>query len=278
MCYSGWLPLLSHSKQENNTADFLAMLNVSTIAEARELPSAAVINASDYQTAYSTYGSFTFGPAVDGKFVPANPGVLLSAGKFAKDVKIMAGHNTNEGVAFTDPSVRTDAQLETYLATAYPGMGPSVITYITKTLYPADYDGSMPYTNAVDRFIFLITESIFSCNTNDLARAFKNNTYAYEFEVFPALHANDLPYTFYNGGPSNLAASPGPLIAPLAKILQAYITNFAMTGDPNGKGVPDFPLYGKEGMEVGLNVSVSSHRKDPTDNPRCVFWQKSLFD
>jgi carboxylesterase type B len=180
-------------------------------------------------------------------------------------------------VVFTDPAVRTDAQLEEYLATVYPGMAPAIITYITKTLYPAIYDGSMPYSNSLDRFIFLITESIFTCNTNQLARAFGNNTYAYQFEVFPALHSYDVEYTFYNGAPSNVAAVE-PLIAPLAKVLQGFITNFAMTGNPNGKGLPDFPVYGSDGMELGLNVSVNSHMKDPTDNPRCVFWQKSLFD
>lgn len=36
------------------------------------------------------------GPVVDGSFVPDLPGKLLLEGKFAKDVKVMVGHNANE--------------------------------------------------------------------------------------------------------------------------------------------------------------------------------------
>ena len=88
--------MLSTYKQENITNDFLALLNVSTLAEAQQLPSAVVTGANYNQVLYSPYGSFTYGPVVDSVFVPANPSVLLSIGAFAKDVKIMAGHNTHE--------------------------------------------------------------------------------------------------------------------------------------------------------------------------------------
>lgn len=275
--HSGWQPVLSSFKQENITTNFLALLNVSTIAEAQEASSAAVISTNFNQIYNSQYGAYTYGPVVDGIFVPANPGVLLGAGAFAKDVKIMTGHNTHEGVLFTNPSVRTDAQLEAFLTISYPGIAAEIKTYITKTLYPAVYDGSMPYTSGLDRTIFLVTESIFTCNTNQLARAFGNKTYAYQFEVPPALHGFDVEYTFWNGQPTNVSTIP-PLIAPLAEVLQGYITNFAMKGNPNGKGLPVFPMYQSNGTEVGLNVTVNSYMKDPTNNPRCVFWGKSLYD
>lgn len=47
------------------------------------------------------YGSFSYGPVVDGVFAPKLPGMLLKEGSFAKDVSVMAGHNTNEGPLFT---------------------------------------------------------------------------------------------------------------------------------------------------------------------------------
>lgn len=236
-----------------------------------------MISTNFNQILTSAYGSYIYGPVVDGIFVPANPNVLLLNGAFAKDLKIMTGHNTNEGVLFTNPSVRTDAQLEAFLALSYPGMADSIKTYITKTLYPAVYDGSMPYTSPIDRTIFIVTESIFTCNTNNLAVAFGNKTYAYQFEVPPALHGFDVEYTFWNGAPTNITTIP-PLIAPLAEVLQGYITNFAMTGNPNGKGLPHFPMYQSNGTEVGLNVTINSYMKDPTNNPRCAFWAKSLYN
>ena len=234
-----------------------------------------MISASFNQILHSEYGEYTYGPAVDGVFVPANPGVLLEAGAFSKDIKIMTGHNTHEGVEFTNPSVRTNAQAEVYLRTRYPGMSDRIISYILNTLYPAVYDGSQPYTNALDRTIFLITESCFTCNTNQLARAFGNKTYAYQFEVGAALHGFDVDFTFYNGQGSDTTKIP-PLIAPIAEVLQGYITNFVQTGDPNGMGLPTFPMYGSNGTEVGLNVTIDSYMADPTNNERCVFWGKAL--
>jgi carboxylesterase type B len=126
---------------------FLADLGVSSIAEAQEVSSTKMISTNFNQILASAYGSYIYGPVVDGIFVPANPNVLLLNGAFAKDLKIMAGHNTNEGVLFTNPSVRTDAQLEAFFTLSYPGMADSIKTYITKTLYPAVYDGSMPYAS-----------------------------------------------------------------------------------------------------------------------------------
>ena len=194
--HSGQQPIVSAYEQENTTASFLSLLNVSTMAEAREASSEAVISANFKQIAASPFGFSTYGPVVDGIFVPALPQVHLSAGAFAKSVKVMTGHNTNEGVYFANPAVRTDAQLEALLETARPTMAHQVITYIVKTLYPATYDGSMSYTNAVERIIFFTTEAMFTCSTNQLARGFGNRTYVYQFEVPPALHGSDIEYTF----------------------------------------------------------------------------------
>ena len=36
------------------------------------------------------------GPVVDGNFVPDLPGKLLLQGAFAKNLKVMVGHNANE--------------------------------------------------------------------------------------------------------------------------------------------------------------------------------------
>jgi hypothetical protein len=44
---------------------------------------------------------YTYGPAVDGDFVPALPGELLLHEQFSKDVKVMVGHDANE-VSFTN--------------------------------------------------------------------------------------------------------------------------------------------------------------------------------
>jgi carboxylesterase type B len=185
----------------------------------------------------------------------------------------MVSHMIDEGPAFTPPNVRTDDELQAYIRTNYPSVSESTATYIVKTLYPAKYDGSMPYRNPVERTILMVTESAFSCNTNFLNKAFGNQTYAYEFQVPPGFHGYDLPSTFYNNQGTNLTAG---VIAPLAEALQGYLTNFAMTGNPNGPGLPFFPMQGKNASMNALNATYIRPERDDTANARCAWWQKGL--
>jgi len=80
------------------------LTNSSSLADLRALSSEAVIRANAQQVAYeSAYGQYTYGPVVDGSFVPLQPGQLLAQGRFDKDVRVMVGHNANEGALFTPP-------------------------------------------------------------------------------------------------------------------------------------------------------------------------------
>jgi carboxylesterase type B len=269
----GFGPTASNFQEEEIFQAFLAELNVSTIEEARKLPSSTLIAANTRQIGLnSRYGSYTYGPVVDGSFVPGLPGKLLLQGAFDKNVKVMAGHNSNEGVYFTDPRIMDDTGLAAYLRSTFPGVQDSVVSYIISTLYPAVYDGSQPYRNGLQRTIFLLSELIFTCNTNYLARAYDNKTYNYQFSVPPALHGFDIPYTFYNGAVPNRFFNTTVAVA-----LQEYITSFAKDGVPNVEGLPEFPIYGPEGTELNLNVTGIGPIPDPTNNPRCLYWQKALY-
>jgi cholinesterase len=64
------------------------------------------------------------------------------------------------------------------------------------------------------------------------------------------MHGEDIVSTFYNGQGSVVSED---LIAWAAQGLQGYIVSFAKTGNPNGKGLPSFPKYGRGSMELGLN-------------------------
>lgn len=270
----GFLPVASQEIQENATQSFLAYLNVSSIEEARQMDSEAVITANIQQVGAAKYGSFIYGPTVDGTFVPALPGLLLNAGAFAKDVEILVGHNANEAPGFTPPNVQTTETLEAFLQSSFPGITPTILNTITSDLYPEDYNGSMPYTNGLERTFLLIADSIFTCNTHYINKAFKNQTYAYEFQIPPALHGQDVAYTFYDGQGDDLSIG---LVSAIAQVQQAYITNFVMTGDPNGPGVPSFPMQGMNSSLNAWNVTGVMTITDPTANERCEFWQKALY-
>jgi carboxylesterase type B len=269
----GFLPIPSNLYQEEIFQEFLSVLTVKTIEEARQLPSSALIAGNAAQIGLrSRYGSYMYGPVVDGSFAPGLPGKLLLQGSFDKNVKVMVGHNSNEGVYFTDPRVTDDAALATFVRQSFPGVQDSVVDYVVTSLYPAVYDGSQPYRNGLDRTIFMISELIFTCNSVYLAKAFGTNTYNYQFSVPPGLHGLDVAYTFYNG------VSADPFFnATVAIALQEYLTSFTQNGVPSGEGFPDFPLYGPSSEELNLNISGINAQTDPTDNPRCAYWQKALY-
>jgi len=269
----GFTPIPSNFFQEEIFQEFLTVLNVKTIEEARNLPSSVLIAANAAQIGLrSKYGSYTYGPVVDGSFAPGLPGKLLLQGAFDKSVKVMVGHNSDEGVYFTDPRVTDDTGLATFIRESFPGVQDSVVNYVIKTLYPAVYDGSQPYKNGLDRTILIISELIFTCNTNYLGRAYGNNTYNYQFSVPPGLHGFDVPYTFYNGVTADRTFN-----RTVAMALQEYLTSFAQNGVPSGVGFPNFPLYGASATELNLNISGIKSMMDPTDNPRCLYWQKALY-
>ncbi|WPH04316.1 Hypothetical protein R9X50_00720500 [Acrodontium crateriforme] len=273
----GWLPLVSNAIQEQNFKGYLELLNVSSLEEARKLPYSALQTANIEQVGTAQYGAFIYGPAVDGDFVPAMPGELLLHGQFDKSIRVMAGHNADEGLAFTSPFISNDTAFAAFVEQSLPSIkaNPSALEYITKTLYPPIFDGSQAqgYKDQIARAAAFISEGVFTCNTHYLDKAYKNETYAYFFTIPPALHAADIPYTFYDDtGVSTTVLSPKIAIA-----LQEYLTEFAMTGMPNEKGVPYFPIYGSNSTIQNLGVTGIVGQKDPTANARCDWWQKVLY-
>ena len=92
----GFFPVVSDVQQELVFTGYLSLLNVSTIEEARKLPYSVLQAANLKQVGSSVYGQYTYGPAVDGDFVPALPGELLLHGQYSKDLKVMVGHNYDE--------------------------------------------------------------------------------------------------------------------------------------------------------------------------------------
>ena len=267
-----WAPVVGNFQPENTFQSFLSLLNVSSIEEARQLPSEALINANIIQVARSPlYGTSTYGPVVDGFFVPALPGRLLLQGSFHKNVKVMVGHNADEALEFTDPAVTNSTALISFIKNLVPDISPIIVDYIDTVLYPPVFDGSYPYTTQYQRAVLILEEAAFTCNTNYLDLAFDNGTYAYQWSVGAALHGSDVVYTFFNG------QSPAILNNTVAIALQEYLTSFAQTGVPSGPGIPVFPLYGSDSKITDFNTTRISTIMDPTQNARCHWWQKALF-
>lgn len=151
----------SSFQQQQTFEKFLSLLKVKSIAEARQLPSSALILANTILIGQTSYSGYSFGPVVDGLFAPALPGRLLLQGSFDKTVKVLHGHNTNDGLPFTDPAIQSDSAFDQFLRRRFPDIQPSVVDYIDKVLYPSIYDGSHGYTDRIGRSAQAITDVIF---------------------------------------------------------------------------------------------------------------------
>ncbi|KAI9834035.1 MAG: hypothetical protein M1819_003320 [Sarea resinae] len=266
-----FIPSPGHYTHETIFQAFLKNANVSTLQAARQLPSSILLAANKATQATAFYGTFNFGPSPDGSFVPDLPGNLLLQGSYDHQLVVLAAHNSNEGNRYTDPKATNDTAFTEYMQLYFPQANPAVISYLSETLYPPIYNGSLPYTTPFGRLDLAISEFTFTCNTNFLARAFNNQTHNYLFSIPPGNHTEDVPYTYFDG--PNAAV----LNDTVATTLQSYITTFVSTGDPNRAGLPTFPIYGSQATVLNLNQTFIDEITDPVANPRCLWWQKALY-
>jgi carboxylesterase type B len=269
-------PLPSNIQQENTYlevlkyASLLSNQTIASVADLRTLNDSTLYLVNAALVALSPYGTFTFGPTVDGRFAPKLPGELLAHGQFDRNLKIMVGHNSDEGLDFTSPFIQNETAFTDYVRSSAPDASEQALEYVTKTLYPPIFNGSYGYTDFVGRTNLFVSESSFTCNTRYLNLAFKNATYSYFYDIPPGLHGQDVAYTFFNGASTQSA--------PIAKAFQEYITSFVLYGTPNQEGVPYFPIYGRNASTQAITLSgVGSQVNDTVANFRCAWWQKALF-
>lgn len=266
--------IVSNLQQETAFDTFLSLLNASTIEQARQLPSSTLIAANIIQVANSSYGDYMYGPVVDGLFAPAIPGKLLLQGSYDHSLTLMLGHNADEGLLFTNPAITNDTTFNAFILSAFPTISPSISEYVEDVLYPPSMSGTLGttgYSDETGRVVLSTSESTFTCNTFYLDKAFDNQTYAYQFSVPPALHGQDVAYTFFNGPSSSV-------VDPIAVALQEYITSFAVNGKPTaGPSLPMFPIYSNATDIIDLNATSITETMDPIANFRCDWWQKELY-
>ena len=212
---------------------FLAALNVSTVDEARKLPTETLIRANREIEASSPY----FGPFVDGDLIPDLPSRLYTSGRYIKNLSIMAGHNANEARLFIPPTSNSQSAFDAFLTAQFPTATAAQIDYINHTLYPPP-DPNTTYTTQNARLSLLDADVYNICWTVLLASTYAPRAHNYIFAVPPAYHAQDLAYTFNSG-----ASYQHNVNVIVAHVLQRAVTNFVQGGNPNGEGLPSFPAW-----------------------------------
>lgn len=187
LAQSAFLQYISPTLAESTYETVLNYSGVSSFAALQKVPFETLHRANNIiigQTA--PYGTFAFGPTVDGSFLPDDPPNLLLDGQYDKSVQMFTGISSDEGLLLRSPFVHSDNEYDDALKQLFPSANASTLDYIGRTLYPPDFSGAFGYMNQSRRLDATIGDYSIVCPTVYLDNAYNlSNSYAYEFTVFP---------------------------------------------------------------------------------------------
>lgn len=275
-----WRPTSDAVFYEQLLGKVLTVGNLTSLDAARELSGAQLQTVNQAIVGSAAYAAFDFGTNIDGGYIPASPGVLYATGQYDKSIKMIVGHNSNEGLLFTDASVNDQAAFVNNIQNFAPRASPEQVQTIATVLYPEDFSGARGYKTQTERLAIAMREGVVESFSFALKTALgqNNQTFSYVFGQFPGIHAQDLSYTFFDGEPVDAFGSP--IVPSLAKIVQSAVIQFTLTGDPNVAGgpLPPLPLYGPTGTSLFFNSTVVANIADTDASDRSLFWQEGLYN
>ena len=190
-------------------------------------------------------------PVVDGVILPVHP-FDPTAPEISRDVPVMVGCNFNEMIF----DVNIDTDWDRAVATLAQRMGQE-----KAEAYRDAFRKAYPGAEARD---MLIVETRTRPRVLEQAtlRAEMGgaDTYVYQFNWFPennalgASHGMELPFMHYNVITQREMTGSSDSAYALEKIVGSYWINFARTGNPNGKGLPEWkPFKAGEGGTMILD-------------------------
>ena len=250
---------------------FLQSAGVTSVDDARKASTETLMKANRVANAAIPFFVMSFAPGVDGKILPDLPLRLMNQARLNKNLKIIAAHNARETGVSTANSNTTDDAINNYLLTNLPLATPETRMFIVNTLYPPIFNGTLPYSTNQERLQLLRKEQTLSCSTYHLAKAFDGQTFNYIFSIPPAIHAQDLAYTYYPTNPT-IGFYPERAVQ-----LQRYLVDFVQNGDPNGDGLPSWPRYGDQAQALNITVDGPTVTRSDQAHPRCEWWNQARY-
>ena len=222
-----------------------------TLADLRSKPAADIVKA--------TRGGV--GVVVDGWYIPEDLSQTFARAK-ENDVDILVGSNRDEGTFFTGPG--RGANATQFTSRSKERFGNLADSYAK--LYPSSTDAEAADSQLRDQ------RDEFGWHMREWAllqeKKARDKAYLYFFTRVPpvaegrpsrgATHTVELSYMFNNLLPGTPWTD---MDRKLADTMSSYWANFIATGNPNAKGLPEWPVYSQksdQAMILGDTVSVGT--------------------
>ena len=230
----------------------LSVSHMSTLAEAEQngvkAGSLADLRAKPADEILKIRGG---GPVIDGWFLPEDPAKVFAEGR-QNDVPVLLGSNKDEGTFFAQPTTAAK-----YVEGIHRRYGDLADQYLK--IYPGGTDDE-----ANDSQLRAFRDELGWVMRNWASlqsKTGKSKAYLYYFTHDPpaanaasprggrgsgATHGAEAAYVFENLLP------PRPwtdLDRQVADTLSSYWVNFATNGNPNGKGLPEWPAFDKKSSD-----------------------------
>ncbi|MDB4989942.1 MAG: hypothetical protein JWN04_5120, partial [Myxococcaceae bacterium] len=218
-----------------------------------------------------------FSPQVDGVFLAEDPATALQAGRFLH-VPLLIGTNLDEwGVVklcggSEVPRPTNALELAVIVYGLYPEHAADILSL---------YLGSAGAESATDTLGRIVRDSWFRCPSRALLRgvtAANVKAYLFSFELAPAVHGLELDYVFGYPWvspvlvpPAFSTAAPLPLLPQLVTAMQGYWSAFALSGDPNTEGQPEWPAHELE-SDRHLVLSHPISTGSALSTRECALW------
>lgn len=206
------------------------------------------------------------GPILDGKLVTETSESAYKAGRQVR-VPLMIGNNSAEiGGAFVNPSASKEELFSLF----------GELKEEARAAY--DPDGNKAFAEVQTRFN---TDKVWAEPARFTANAFAtrhDKAYIFLFSYVPAGmeermqfgpgHGTDVSFVFNTPGTGGYGPPPPPPTAvdkEVARMMNAYWVNFAKSGNPNGKGLPEWPVYKPKKNKI-LDIQPDGHpvgKRDP---------------